>query len=190
MSSLNEPVFNIDSIVLKSRTVGPHERLAIFFQGCDINCEGCSNQNLVPFRKKHMIPLSKLMIIITEAQRDHGIEGVTLLGGEPTLQKGLSELCSAIKSMDLGLILYTGKLMNETEKSILNQMDLVIDGPFLKHQMEHERRGIGSRNQRLILLSERYKNDISWFYESHREGEFSLSDNHVDYTGDEIILFK
>lgn len=187
MNSLNEPVFNLNSIVLKSRTAGPYERLVLWFQGCNIGCQGCSNQELTKFEKKHLLPLNNLITIIKEAKKTHSIEGVTLLGGEPTLQKGLRELCQAIQTLNLGVILYTGKQYATLDKMILKYVDLVIDGPFLANRIDTERKGVGSTNQKVIPLSKRYEDDIGWFYACKSEGEFSLNEDDLEYTGDEII---
>lgn len=187
MNSMSNPVFNINSIVLKSRTVGPHNRMAIFFQGCNVNCEGCSNQELIPFEKKHLISLSKLKSIMEKAREDYEIEGITLLGGEPTLQNGWWKLCEATQSLGLGVILYTGKQINSIDKSFLKDVDLAIDGPFMINKLDENRRGIGSTNQHIIHLSKRYSQSEKWFFETSREGEFSLNENNFTYTGDEIL---
>lgn len=187
MNSQTDPVFNINSIVLKSRTVGPHSRLAIFFQGCNLSCEGCSNDELMPFEKKHLIHLSKLSDIFEKAKQDYAIEGITLLGGEPTLQKEWWKICSKAQTLGLGVILYTGKSIEAINKTQLKHVDLVIDGPFMLSKPDKKRRGIGSTNQKIIHLSARYRNSEKWFVANKREGEFSLRNDDIVYTGDEII---
>ena len=41
--------------------------------------------------------------------------------------------------------------------------DMVLDGPFEHDNPERERKLLGSANQRIVLLTERYKDAIGWF---------------------------
>lgn len=81
--------FNVAYIKLSTKTEGPFNRCCIWFQGCNINCKGCCNRDLQELVPKHIVSLEKLVEIVQEAQRDFDIEGITLSGGEPSLQQGL-----------------------------------------------------------------------------------------------------
>jgi len=179
--------FNIACINRCTETEGPEKRLAIWFQGCDKRCEGCCNPQLFEFKPVNILSLDDVLEIITEAKELFNIEGVTFLGGEPTLQQGLSQLSAEIKKVGLGVILLTGKQVEELSENLVSATDLIIDGGFDCNKPDNARNLIGSTNQRLIYITERYKPFEDWFY-SYREKrmEINISDQLL-MTGDKIL---
>ncbi len=179
--------FNIAAINQCTESEGPFKRLAIWFQGCNIQCKECCNPELFIFKKANFVSLEELIEIVIEAKRKYKIEGVTYLGGEPTLQIGLSELSKRLKKLDIGILLFTGNLYEDLPNELIDNVDLVVDGKFKKDNLDNKRNLIGSKNQRLICVSERYKNDIGWFYLPRvKNGEINLS-NDLIITGDVIL---
>ncbi|MFA6336213.1 MAG: 4Fe-4S cluster-binding domain-containing protein, partial [Bacteroidales bacterium] len=87
---------------------GPHKRLAIWFQGCTIGCQGCCNPELQEMKQAHIMSLQEIIDIAQKSKEENAMEGVTFLGGEPTLQKHLAELSNELHNVDLGVILFTG----------------------------------------------------------------------------------
>ena len=106
--------------------------------------------------------LDELIAVIKDAKDKHGIEGVTYSGGEPTLQQNLPELTKAIQALGLGVISFTGRLYEQVEKQF-EGCDMVLDGAFVESELETKRKILGSTNQRILCLTERYKNCIDWF---------------------------
>jgi len=145
---------------------GPFKRFAIWFQGCNIGCLGCCNPELADFRPAHLISIEKLLEIIIESKDQNAIEGVTFTGGEPSLQKNLHILALELKKINLGTIMFSGHYLNELSKELIDSMDLIIDGPFIASKYDTTRRLIGSSNQEIHMLTERYKDSVSWFYET------------------------
>ena len=45
---------------------------------------------------------------------------------------------------------------------LLARTDILVDGPFLRDQPDTERRWVGSRNQRVHFLTDRYRLDDQW----------------------------
>lgn len=157
-STLNlEIKFNVAYIKLLTKTEGPFNRCCIWFQGCNLNCKGCCNKDLQPLIPKHIVSLEKLIEIIQEAKNKYDIEGVTLSGGEPSLQQGLTELCKRIRLIGLGIIMFTGKRKEDLDMDIINSVDLLIDGPFVNSQLDTERVLLGSKNKRLRFVTNRYR---------------------------------
>lgn len=179
--------FNIHSIVLKTPHEGPFNRLAVWFQGCNIHCKDCCNPEMIPFERKHIITKFELLKIIKEAKDKYAIEGVTLLGGEPTLQKGLEDLCRDIQSLGLGVILYTGKPYSTLNSSLIEHVDLVVDSPFDTTNRDAKRKNIGSSNQIIHTVSARYKEHVSWFENTIKSGTYDVFDNAIHYNGDLVI---
>lgn len=154
--------FNIASINRCTETEGPYKRLTIWFQGCNIGCRGCCNPDYQPIVPKHILALDELIEIVSQSQEEFGIEGVTYSGGEPTLQQNLPSLTQKIKELGLGIISFTGRKY-EDAADILRGCDLVLDGAYKQDNPEKERRLLGSTNQRILLLTDRYKNAVKWF---------------------------
>lgn len=179
--------FNVARLVTCTEVEGPFKRAAVWFQGCNIGCLGCCNSDITSFRIANVITLEELMQVIVKAKQEFGIEGVTFSGGEPTLQLGLEELCRQLHFHRLGIILFTGRLIHELPDSLVKTIDLIIDGPFQLHNLETERRLIGSKNQRLIDISGRYKNDLNW-YTTKKEiiEEINVAD-HIYIHGDATV---
>lgn len=70
---------------------------------------------------------------------------------------------------------------------MLDSIDMVLDGKFDAEEKEKNRRLLGSSNQRILCLTDRYKDDISWF-DINKNGkavEVNLSDRIV-FNGDKI----
>jgi anaerobic ribonucleoside-triphosphate reductase activating protein len=130
--------------------------------------------------------LDELMEIIQEAQNDFGIEGVTFLGGEPSLQQNLPILTSRIKGLGLGVISFTGHDYEEVKECFVG-CDVVLDGAYKQDQKEKQRRLLGSTNQRIICLTDRYADCIQeWFNNSETKTmEISLA-NNIIINGDAI----
>ncbi len=178
--------FNVALINRCTEAEGPGKRLAIWFQGCDKRCEGCCNPELLDFKPAHIVTGEELLAIITAAKAEFGIEGVTFLGGEPTLQQGLAKLAQAIKAKGLGVILFTGKLVEEVSDELTAAVDLIIDGGFEQNKREQERNLIGSTNQRIIFITERYRPQGQWFYAARpKQIEINISDS-LFITGDKV----
>jgi len=176
--------FNIAAINQCTEAEGPNKRLAIWFQGCNIQCAECCNPKLFSLNKANIVSLDELIDIIKNANRNFEIEGVTFLGGEPTMQKGLSELSKSIQKLGLGVLLFTGRVIEELPEELVKSVDLIIDGQFEKDNIEKERNLIGSKNQRLICISDRYKNSLDWFYSIRsKKVELNVSET-IHMTGD------
>lgn len=155
--------FNVASINQCTEVEGPYKRLCIWFQGCNIHCKGCCNPDYQPLVPKNILLLDELVSIIKETKEKFDIEGVTYSGGEPTLQQGLPQLTEEIHKLGLGVISFTGRTY-ENVKEILCGCDAVLDGAYEADKQETKRRILGSTNQRIICLTDRYKNCIeNWF---------------------------
>ena len=174
ISVLKMTKFNVASINTCTEAEGPYKRLCIWFQGCNIRCPGCCNPDYQPFEARHIMSLEDLITAIKEAKERFGVEGVTYSGGEPTCQRNLPLLTKEIKSLGLGVISFTGRTYEDVSE-ILGGCDVVLDGSFKEDLPETKRRLLGSKNQRIICLTERYKDCIdSWFSDHNRVVEVSV----------------
>ena len=179
--------FNIACINQCTEAEGPGKRVAIWFQGCGKRCVGCCNPELFEFKPAHILSLDEMLKIVIDAKEQFGIEGVTYLGGEPSLQQGLLELSLEIKKMGLGVILFTGKKARELNEGLKNAVDLIIDGGFEIDKPDNTRNLIGSTNQSLVFITDRYRPFERWFYD-HRPKlmEINIADG-LFMTGDKVL---
>ena len=179
---------NIAYINTCTETEGPYKRLAIWFQGCNILCKGCCNPELQSLKIRHVMTVEELFNIILVSKEKYDIEGVTFLGGEPTLQKGLISLVSLLKMNNIGTILFTGKRIEMLDNDLVSNLDLVIDGKFEASKIDTKRNLIGSENQNIYFLTNRYKKDEKWFFEK-REKKVEINivkDDSIFISGDVI----
>ena len=155
--------FNVALINTCTKSEGPYKRMAIWFQGCNIGCKGCCNPELQDIKPAHIISLDEVITIAKESMIENDIEGVTYLGGEPTLQQHLDVLSNELHKLDLGIILFTGYNINRLKESLVSSVDMIIDGQFIEEEIDLNRNLVGSTNQTFKNISDRYTNDIDWF---------------------------
>ena len=60
--------FNIAAINQCTEAEGPNKRLAIWFQGCNIQCAECCNPKLFSLNKANIVSLDELIDIIKNAK--------------------------------------------------------------------------------------------------------------------------
>ena len=155
--------FNVAYIKLCTEIEGPYKRCCIWFQGCNLNCSGCCNKDLQPLIPNHIVSLEDLLKIIKEAKDKFDIEGITLSGGEPSLQSNLSLFNNEVHKMGLGIIMFTGKNMDNLNQELVESVDLLIDGPFIENQLDTKRVLLGSTNKHLSFITNRYKDQKDYF---------------------------
>ena len=131
--------FNVAYIKLSTKTEGTYNRCCIWFQGCNIKCEGCCNKDLQSLVPNHIVTLEELANIVKEAKNKFNIEGITLSGGEPSLQSGLVFFNDEIHKLGLGIIMFSGKDKTELNSELVESVDLLIDGPFIENMIDNKR---------------------------------------------------
>ena len=84
-------------------------------------------------------------------------KGVTFSGGEPFAQaEGFAELAVALKEKGYEVASYSGytfeQLLHGTpaQRKLLEQLDVLIDGPFVQAEKSLEIAFRGSKNQRIL----------------------------------------
>ncbi len=162
--AMNNTVFiQVAQIVPCTEAEGPGRRFALWFQGCPLRCPGCCNPEMLPFDGGARMTAADVTEQMAEAARRHGIEGITLLGGEPLAHAaGGAVLARAAHGLGLSVMVFTGYTLEEARQmpdaavaELLAETDILVDGPYLREQPETRRRWIGSANQRVHFLSGR-----------------------------------
>lgn len=139
---------------------GPGFRTSIYCAGCRHLCAGCHNPQSWDFQGGHPMSTDDIMRII-EADP---YANVTFTGGDPMYQpEGFAELAKAIKERTTKDIwCYTGftfeqLLSNPRQRTLLQLIDVLVDGPFVKSERDDSLRFRGSRNQRLVDVQQSLK---------------------------------
>ena len=142
---------------------GPGKRFALWVQGCTLHCPGCCNPEMfAPDKGGRLVDTAELAQTILSTP---GIEGISVLGGEPFQQPhALAELCARVRAGGLSVMIYTGYTLGELEErasatALLAQADLLVDGRYDQTRPEATRRWIGSSNQVMHFLTPRYSPD-------------------------------
>lgn len=175
--------FNVAHIKLLTKTEGPFNRCCIWFQGCNIHCQGCCNKSLQALVPNHILEIEELVNIVKDAKEKFNLEGITLSGGEPSLQKGLKHFNDEIHKLGLGIIMFSGKYKDELDCELVNSVDLLIDGPFIESKLDNKRLLLGSTNKHLNFITERYKNYELYFYNLKSLEEVTVED-YIFINGD------
>lgn len=176
------------NIYIKERnikTLGPYNRFGIWVQGCNRSCDGCVARMSHDPRSGTQIDTGALAweIILSDT------EGITVSGGEPFLQAAaLTELITKVKRRrDIGVIIYTGYLLEELSDvdgaaDLLSFTDLLIDGPYIR-ELDDGLSLRGSSNQRVLPLTERYKDHLDEYGTLSRQTEVFVHHDNVNIVG-------
>lgn len=100
-----------------------------------------------------------------QAATQAGVEGITLLGGEPFEQPaGLATFARLAQDAGLSVMTFTGHLLADLRAStdsdvhmLLDATDLLVDGPYLADHPDLTRPWVGSTNQQFHFLTDRYQ---------------------------------
>jgi len=162
---------------------GPGNRAVLWFQGCSLACKGCWNPETHPFHEKTRTSIGDIQKWIMGLK---DVEGITFSGGEPMQQAPyLYVLMAWIKENrpDLTIGMYTGYTEKELENghfkwmsaapetkddgfkkgskelwhAIKQHLDFAIVGRYVESMACHEEPLRGSRNQRVLFFTDRYK---------------------------------
>lgn len=148
----------IYGLVQDSIVDGPGFRFVCFVQGCTHHCPGCHNPDSHDPAGGTEMPVEE---IGAQLLRNPLTDGLTLSGGEPFQQ---AEDCLALArlahSHGLNVWSYTGytyeSLLSQgtpAQRALLDEIDVLVDGPFRLEQRTLALPWRGSANQRVIDLA-------------------------------------
>lgn len=141
---------------------GPGVRVSLFVSGCTHRCKECFNPETWDFQYGSPFGEAETEKILSLLNRSY-IRGLSLLGGEPfepENQGPVLELVRRVRSElpEKDIWCYTGYLFEELledrvgshSRELLEQLDVLVDGPFVIGKKDLGLRFRGSSNQRLI----------------------------------------
>lgn len=146
-------MISVLSIVHDTMVDGPGFRTSIYCAGCPNHCPDCHNPQ--SWDIKHGTPTSTEELM-QEIMCDP-FANVTFSGGDPMYQaEGFTELAKAIREQsDKDIWCFTGYKYENLVKhpkqlELLKQIDVLVDGPFVKELRDEDLFFRGSSNQRII----------------------------------------
>lgn len=165
----------IDRVVSGSYVDGPGRRSVVFFKGCTLACSGCQNTHLWAHAGGQLVDPALLASMLM-ADNPAGL--VTISGGEPFQQaQGLAYLVRELRSAGARHILvYSGYTWEQLTSGVsgswlwvsevLDRVDLLVDGPFVRSLDHNLINWRGSSNQRVIDVARSLDADrvveVSW----------------------------
>ena len=149
------PVVRIGGIWHNSVIEGPGRRSVVRFQGCPIHCKGCYVPETWDFEGGENVSVCE----VAKALLSEPHEGITILGGEPFAQpEALSWLISQLRARepDVHILVYSGftyealSMRGPDVQYVLDNIDVLIDGPYVVALSSGAGPWTGSANQRVI----------------------------------------
>lgn len=167
-----EPQLLVAGVVRSSAVDGPGNRYVLFLQGCNLDCTACHNPSTIG-RGQDADPDARMVGVgdLIEEIRPLApfLSGITVTGGEPTLQLGgLTALFAAIKADDelrglTTLVDTNGTLPRKGWEELLPVLDgAMVDLKAASGALHQRLTGVG--NER-IKASIRYLSDRDKLFE-------------------------
>lgn len=167
---------NYSQILKADIADGPGVRVGLFVSGCHHHCKGCFNQEA--WNENYGIEYTQdTENRILEYLDKPYIRGLSLLGGEPLEYGHIPDLCQLVVNVKKTLPtkdiwVYTGYeleelfLRSDHTWFMLEQCDVLVDGPFVQELKDLRLPFRGSSNQRIIdlkkTLDKSNYNDRAW----------------------------
>ena len=166
---------------------GPGIRVGLYVSGCTHKCKGCHSSEYWDFNSGEEFTEKHISQIEDALEKDY-IEGLSILGGDPLEKENISKVKYIIKECKryyelthdkpLNIWLWTGSIFEslliqllsdstwfcldswyiDDLKYILNNIDVLIDGPFIEEKKDLNLAFRGSSNQRLIDMKKTFEN--------------------------------
>ena len=158
-------------IIKNDIAAGEGVNVTFFTQGCSFHCEGCHNPQTWDFLGGKEFTAETISEVIAAIGAD-GIErNLSIMGGEPLCPENLfttALLISNVKDVypNIKVYVWTGyiyeDLLKRSEQKldwILDNIDYLIDGPFVLRERDITLAMRGSRNQRILNMKELRNNE-------------------------------
>lgn len=140
---------------------GPGLRLVIFLQGCNLRCLYCHNPDLLERSGGKLMKRKELLAIVERQKEYFGDDGgVTMSGGEPTLQsKSLNKFFRSLSKRNIKTALDTnGTIMSDEVKRLYKKTDLLLlDVKHIDEKMHIKLTGASNKN---VLEMAKYRESL------------------------------
>lgn len=147
--------------------------VSLWFQGCPHHCQGCHNPELWDFNGGVLDSVFTVIQKLEKAVYANGISrNLSILGGEPLCKENVLAtetiaLYFKLNHPEIKIYIWTGYTYEDLLKNkdlyeiVLNNADILIDGPYIERWRDVSLHLRGSSNQRVIDLNKtREKGEI------------------------------
>lgn len=135
--------------------------VSFWTQGCPHKCPGCHNPQTWDFNGGEELPYDILKKIDNAIIANNIKRNFSVLGGEPLCEENASLIyiitCHVRKTFPfIKIYVWTGYVLEQLNKQnpyikgILNNIDVLIDGPYIAEERDITLPLRGSRNQRIL----------------------------------------
>lgn len=141
---------------------GQGVRVSLFVSGCRLNCFGCFNKAAQDFRAGQEFTQGTIDEILLLCEEEF-ISGLSILGGEPLDEKNIRGVVTLLQEFRIkyghtkNIWLWSGFTLEELQDrtsylvdAVLEEVDVLVDGPFVENLKDSSLRWRGSSNQRLL----------------------------------------
>ena len=154
-------------IIKNDFSAAPGTSVTFFTQGCPHRCEGCHNPETWDFEGGEEVTHDTILEVI-EAITANGLHrNLCIMGGEPLCPENqflTNLIINSVKEKlpDTKIYLWTGYYLEDLDmsnnriKSILEQVDCLIDGPYDKTKRDVSLFMSGSSSQRILYKGTDY----------------------------------
>ncbi|MFA4955236.1 MAG: 4Fe-4S single cluster domain-containing protein [Patescibacteria group bacterium] len=181
---------NVGAIEACTRAMGPGQRFCLWVRGCPLRCADCATPQFLAREAASEISLQEILAQLDEAEQMYAIQGVSFSGGEPFTQAAaLAQVARHARSLDLSVLAWSGFTLAALRspnapsgaEELLAELDVLIDGPFIRAQITDRLPLRGSANQRLHLLTDRH--DVADFESSTLEATLDPATGQLVMSG-------
>ena len=160
-------------IIKNDIAAGEGVNVSFFTQGCPFHCKGCHNPQTWDFDGGKEFTADILSDVINAIEANGVQRNLSIMGGEPLCPENLflvDLLITEVKKKypDIKIYIWTGytyeqlvasEKMEPKIKWILDNIDYLIDGPFVLAERDITLAMRGSRNQRILNMKELRHNE-------------------------------
>lgn len=130
--------------------------VSVWTQGCPHHCKGCHNPESWSFSGGYEVDENEIIEKILQFLVENGVQrNLSILGGEPLCIENIDFTITLLakakeKYPNIKTFVWTGYRMEEFSKEILENIDVLIDGPFILEERDITLKLRGSKNQRIL----------------------------------------
>ena len=150
----------IAGLTKNDTTNGEDICVSLWVQGCPHHCKGCHNPESWDFNGGEYKNNDILLEEIYDAISANGIQrNFSILGGEPLAPQNINDTYYILWEVkqrypSIKTFVWTGYTLEQLKEmykdTLLENVDVLIDGPFIKAERDITLKFRGSKNQRIL----------------------------------------
>ena len=142
-------------------------RVVLWLSGCSHHCEGCHNPETWD-PNSGSDDIETAFKLVCEELDHEWVSGLTLSGGDPLYPANVDEVTTFVKRIrnkypNKTIWVYTGFTYDKVKYlEIMDYIDVLVDGKFIKELADVNYPWAGSTNQRVIKIANERRKEFSF----------------------------